>query len=69
MNISVLSHYFHKILFDRRHPFFQLFRYLFSLDEPTFDSTEFFRDAEVLASDSGSETSDPRPEQYIFDSD
>ncbi|CAG9534597.1 unnamed protein product [Cercopithifilaria johnstoni] len=46
-----------------------LFRYLFSLDDPTFDSAEFFRDAEVLASDSGSETSNPRPEQYIFDSD
>ncbi|VDK67946.1 unnamed protein product [Onchocerca ochengi] len=46
-----------------------LFRYLFSTDEPTFDSAEFSRDAEVLASDSASETSDPRPEQYIFDSD
>ncbi|EFO20483.2 Rad9 family protein [Loa loa] len=46
-----------------------LFRYLFSLDEPTFDSTEFSRDTEVLASDSGSETSGLHPEQYIFDSD
>ncbi|VBB26205.1 unnamed protein product [Acanthocheilonema viteae] len=46
-----------------------LFRYLFSLDEPTFDSAEFFRDAEVLASDSGSESSNPHPEQYIFDFD
>uniref|UniRef100_A0A915PIG0 Cell cycle checkpoint control protein RAD9A n=1 Tax=Setaria digitata TaxID=48799 RepID=A0A915PIG0_9BILA len=46
-----------------------LFRYLFALDEPTFDSTEFLRDAEVLASDSGSEISDRGPEQYIFDSD
>ncbi|VIO92163.1 Rad9 family protein [Brugia malayi] len=46
-----------------------LFRYLFSLDEPTFDSAEFSRDAEVLASDSGSEASDLHPEQYIFESD
>uniref|UniRef100_A0A0R3S3S2 Cell cycle checkpoint control protein RAD9A n=1 Tax=Elaeophora elaphi TaxID=1147741 RepID=A0A0R3S3S2_9BILA len=46
-----------------------LFRYLFSTDERTFDSAEFLRDAEVLASDSDLETSNPHLEQYIFDSD
>lgn len=48
---------------------FQLFRYLFAIDEQTFDSADFSRDTEILASDSGSETSDLRPEQYICDSD
>ncbi|VDK81186.1 unnamed protein product [Litomosoides sigmodontis] len=46
-----------------------LFRYLFSLDDPTLDSAEFFHGAEVLASDSGSETSNSRSEQFVFDSD
>ncbi|KAM3723195.1 Lymphatic vessel endothelial hyaluronic acid receptor [Dirofilaria immitis] len=45
-----------------------LFCYLFSTDEPTFDSMELEHDTEVLASDSASETSNPHAEN-VFDFD